>query len=190
MNELNDLNPVDRICAGCQGEPGQRVFYLQARKGGQLITLLCEKFQMQQLAAGITKFVDELQARFDELPAAVTNFEDAEMELEEPLEPRFRAGQLGLGYDEAEDLLVLVAQELTENAQAAPGEEPPQLDPPAEPESADRQTVRFWATRQQMLNLAAHISLVASRGRPVCGNCLQPIDPAGHFCPRRNGFKH
>ena len=182
MNELNDLNPVDRICAGCQGEPGQRVFYLQARKGGQLITLLCEKFQMQQLAAGITKFVDELQARFDELPAVVTNFEDAEMELEEPIEPRFRAGQLGLGYDEAEDLLVLVAQELTDDA--------PNQDPPAEPEPADRQTVRFWATRQQMLNLAAHISLVASRGRPVCGNCLQPIDAAGHFCPRRNGFKH
>ncbi len=179
MDELNELNPVDHICAGCKGEPGQRVFYLQARKGAQLVTLLCEKFQMQQLAAGITKYLDELQARFGQLTAAVTDFEEAEMELEEPLEPRFRAGQLGLGYDEAEDLLVLMAQELLDDAQAAPGEEPPA-----------GQTVRFWATRQQMLNLAAHISLVASRGRPVCGNCLQPIDPDGHFCPRRNGFKH
>lgn len=179
MDEPNELNPVDHICAGCQGEPGQRVFYLQARKGAQLVTLLCEKFQMQQLAAGITKYLDELQARFGQLTAAVTDFEEAEMELEEPLEPRFRAGQLGLGYDEAEDLLVLMAQELLDDAQAAAGEEPPA-----------GQTVRFWATRQQMLNLAAHISLVASRGRPVCGNCLQPIDPAGHFCPRRNGFKH
>jgi uncharacterized repeat protein (TIGR03847 family) len=179
MDELNELNPVDHICAGCKGEPGQRVFYLQARKGAQLVTLLCEKFQMQQLAAGITKYLDELQARFGQLTAAVTDFEEAEMELEEPLEPRFRAGQLGLGYDEAEDLLVLVAQELLDDAQAAPGKEPPA-----------GQTVRFWATRQQMLNLAAHISLVASRGRPVCGNCLQPVDPDGHFCPRRNGFKH
>lgn len=178
MDEL-ELNPVDHICAGCQGEPGQRVFYLQARKGAQLVTLLCEKFQMQQLAAGITKYLDELQARFGQLKPAITDFEEAEMELEEPLEPRFRAGQLGLGYDEAEDLLVLMAQEMTEDSQAALGEEPP-----------ERQSARFWATRQQMLNLAAHISLVASRGRAVCGNCLQPIDPAGHFCPRRNGFKH
>ena len=179
MDELNELNPVDHICAGCKGEPGQRVFYLQARKGAQLVTLLCEKFQLQLLAAGITKYLDELQARFGQLTAAVTNFEEAEMELEEPLEPRFRAGQLGLGYDEAEDLLVLVAQELLDDAQAAPGEEPPA-----------GQIVRFWATRQKMLNLAAHISLVASRGRPVCGSCLQPVDPDGHFCPRRNGFKH
>jgi hypothetical protein len=30
---------------------------------------------------------------------------------------------------------------------------------------------------------------VAAQGRPICGNCGEPIDPAGHFCPRSNGHK-
>jgi len=31
---------------------------------------------------------------------------------------------------------------------------------------------------------------VAGQGRPICGNCGEPIDPEGHFCPKRNGHKH
>jgi predicted amidophosphoribosyltransferase len=31
---------------------------------------------------------------------------------------------------------------------------------------------------------------IATRGRPICGNCGEPIDPEGHFCPKRNGHKH
>ena len=32
-----DLNPVTHITLGAIGEPGQRVFYLQARAGGDLV---------------------------------------------------------------------------------------------------------------------------------------------------------
>jgi hypothetical protein len=28
------------------------------------------------------------------------------------------------------------------------------------------------------------------QGRPICGHCGQPIDPEGHFCPKRNGHKY
>jgi hypothetical protein len=30
---------------------------------------------------------------------------------------------------------------------------------------------------------------LAGRGRPICGNCGEPIDAGGHFCPKRNGHK-
>ena len=45
-------------------------------------------------------------------------------------------------------------------------------------------------TRSQMMAVAHWGMSVASKGRPVCGNCLQPMDPEGHFCPRRNGHKY
>lgn len=174
MGVTIELSPVTHITAGCVGELGKRTFYIQARKDDELVTLLCEKFQIQQLAAGIEQFVSELQEKFPALPVAVVNYLESEMELEEPLEPIFRVGQMGLGYDAENDLLVLVAQELV-------GEDD---------EPDDAATARFWASRAQMLSMGAHGASVAARGRPICGNCLQPMDPEGHFCPRRNGHQH
>jgi uncharacterized repeat protein (TIGR03847 family) len=31
---------------------------------------------------------------------------------------------------------------------------------------------------------------VVQAGRPPCPNCGAPLDPGGHFCPRRDGFTH
>jgi uncharacterized repeat protein (TIGR03847 family) len=47
--------------------------------------------------------------------------------------------------------------------------------------------VRIFATREQMLSLSRHGALVASRGRPTCQFCGNPIDPEGHVCPAMNG---
>ena len=35
-----DLNPVSAIATGAIGQPGQRVFYLQARRGPTTITIV------------------------------------------------------------------------------------------------------------------------------------------------------
>jgi uncharacterized repeat protein (TIGR03847 family) len=29
---------------------------------------------------------------------------------------------------------------------------------------------------------------VVAAGRPACPLCGQPLDPAGHLCPRHNGY--
>ena len=168
-----DFNPVSHITAGAVGQPGQRVFYIQATHEVQKITLLCEKQQIEALATGIEQFLEELQKKHPDLPEASDYFERYKMELEEPLEPLFRVGQMGLGYDEENDLLVLVAQEvateetLTEEAAAA----------------------RFWASRSQLRALGRYSLEIVRQGRPICGNCGQPIDPEGHFCPRSNGHQ-
>jgi hypothetical protein len=31
---------------------------------------------------------------------------------------------------------------------------------------------------------------VAAHGRPTCPQCGEPMDPEGHFCPKKNGHKH
>jgi len=165
-----ELNPVSRITAGAVGPPGKRVFYIQARKGSQLVTLLVEKHQVQSLAIGLEEFLDELGERLPELSEASADYNSDEMELEQPLDPMFRAGNIGLGYDEENDRLVLVARQL-------------------ESEDEGSEVVRFWCTRSQLRAMCTWGLEVASQGRPICGNCGEPKDPEGHFCPKSNGHK-
>jgi len=166
-----DLNPVTRITTGAIGPRGKRVFYLQARKGEQMITLIIEKQQVQSLAIGFERFLGELSRRMPNLPESSGELVREEMALEEPIEPMFRVGQIGLGYDEASDRVVLVARELPEETQ-------------------EPQVVRFWCTRSQLRALCLWGSEIASQGRPICGNCGEPKDPEGHFCPKSNGHKY
>lgn len=165
-NIVHDLNPVSRVTVGTLGEPGHRTFFLQARQDLTLISLITEKEQMTSLAQGIT----ELLTRLGDAAAHPAGVSAYDLALEQPVEPLFRIGQLGLGYDQENDLLVIVAYAIPESEEA---------------ESVD--VVRFWATRDQMRALARHVTEVASAGRPVCVLCGRPIDPEGHFCPRRNG---
>ena len=169
-----ELNPTDRITTGAIGPPGKRVFYLQGRSADTLVTLIVEKQQIQSLAVGLEQFLDDLRDRLPELPPASAEYDEAQMELEEPIDPSFRVGHIGLGYDEDTDLLVLVAREIQ--------------TPNADPEMAA--VARFWCTRSQLRQMCNWGLDLAERGRPVCGNCGMPIDPAGHFCPKRNGHKH
>jgi uncharacterized repeat protein (TIGR03847 family) len=169
-----EIKPVTHITTGAVGPPGKRVFYLQGRSDEIVITLIVEKQQVQSLAVGLEQFLGDLSGRHPDLPLAESNFDEFEMRLQEPLEPLFRVGHIGLGYDEESDLLVLVAREI-------------QL-PDEDPEEAS--SARFWCTRSQLRRMCHWGLSLADRGRPICGNCGEPIDPEGHFCPKRNGHKH
>jgi uncharacterized repeat protein (TIGR03847 family) len=169
-----DLNPVTRITTGAIGPAGKRVFYLQARTIDQIVTLIVEKAQIQSLAVGVEQFLADLQRRYPDLEEAKAAYDEGEMNLDQPIDPAFRVGQIGLGYDEQADRMVLVAREIQPEG--------------ADPEQAA--VARFWCSRPQ-LRAMCHWGLeIANRGRPICGNCGEPIDPAGHFCPKRNGHKH
>ena len=170
-NEVFDLNPVTHITAGAVGEPGNRTFYIQARQGSQLVTLLCEKQQVAALAIGVEQLLEQLAEKDPKLAQTIDMVLEVDMELEEPLDPAFRVGQMGLGYDEERNLLVLVAQELLPEGQDA----------------STASSARFWGTAEQMRTMAHHAQAVVASGRPTCPLCGAPIDPEGHFCPRRNG---
>jgi len=171
---LYDLNPVDRITVGAIGVPGRRAFFLQARQGRVLVTVVIEKEQVLALAAGIDHLLMQLAFRFPQ--GEIEEILDAEavqemdMELEHPIDPLFRVSQMGLGYDQETDQLVLLIYEL-------PMEEEPEVIG----------VVRFWASRAQMEALSQQAKEVIAAGRPICPLCGQPMDPAGHFCIRSNG---
>jgi len=168
-----ELKPVDRITTGAIGDPGKRVFYLQGRGGDQLVTLIVEKQQIQSLSIGIDEFLGELDKRLTDLPESSEEYIEEEMALEEPIDPAFRVGHIGLGYDEESDMLILVAREI----QA--------LD--EDPEEAS--VARFWCNRSQLRRMCTWSLDLSARGRPICGNCGEPIDSQGHFCPKKNGHK-
>src|SRR5437867_1164689 len=100
-----DLGPVDRITTDAIGEPGLRTFYIQARSGPELVTIVVEKQQVDLLAASILELMANLDLETGTGPA------EEELDLEQPFEPKWRAGKLSIGYDEGRDLFVLEAEE-------------------------------------------------------------------------------
>lgn len=166
-----DVDPCDHLTADAIGKPGQRVFYLQAYQEQRTITIIIEKAQLLSLAIGIEQFLAQLSQQNPELDEASGDFVEDIMRISPPVDPLFRAGEIGLGYDKDRDRVVIFTKEL--------------LTEDADPETAAQ--VRFWATRTQLRMLARWGQDVASRGRPVCPQCGQPMEPEGHFCPKKNG---
>ncbi len=169
-----ELGPVDRITADAVGEPGDRTFYIQARAGEELVTVIVEKQQVQLLAASVLELLEDAPAT----EAA----DDSTMSLEEPLFPRWRAGRLSIGFDEERELFMLEVEEFQPDLEDLDAEDPPPMLPENEPES-----IRIWASPAQMLALSRHGAEVAARGRPTCQFCGNPIDAEGHACPAMNG---
>ncbi len=169
-----DVDPCDHITADAIGSPGQRVFYIQAFQAARTVTVIIEKIQLQSLSVGIEQFLAQLARQNVDLPEASADFYEAQMRITPPLEPVFRAGEIGLGYDKDRDLLVIVVREILEE-----GEDP-----------EEAAVIRFWCSRSQARALAHWGAEVVQRGRPICPQCGQPMEPEGHFCPKKNGRKH
>lgn len=169
-----ELRPVSHITTDAIGQPGQRVFYIQAWQAEHTVCLIIEKLQIQSLAIGLEQFLAEIQHRFPDLPEAENRYEEDKMHILPPVDPLFRVGEIGMGYDQDGDLIVLVLRE-----QIAEGED-----------VANAGVVRFWATRSQLRQMAHWGLAIASRGRINCPQCGEPMDLQGHFCPKKNGHKH
>ena len=170
-----DLGPVDRITADAIGEPGERTFYIQARAGTELVTVIVEKQQVQLLAASVLELLEEA-------PATGSSTDEPLMELEQPVDPRWRAGRLSIGFDQERDLFLLEVEEFRPDTEDLALDDRLEMTPETEPES-----IRIWASPAQMLALSRHGADVAARGRPTCQFCGNPIDAEGHTCPAMNG---
>lgn len=161
-----DFDPADHFTVAALGEPGQRTFFLQAGRGIEFVSMLCEKEQMGALGEGLLGLLDQIAEAFDrptDEPADAIDFD-----LIQPVIPVWRIAQMGVGYDEEVDRIIVVVQEMVE-----PGE------------TAD--VGRFTIERDHARAFAHHALEVIAAGRPACPFCGQPLDPAGHFCPKSNG---
>jgi uncharacterized repeat protein (TIGR03847 family) len=147
-----ELNPVDFVTVGTVGPKGRRLFHIQGGKGSQIVTLTIEKEQARALAEAVTELLDDLGKQHEDLSNDAVDLSTLNMDLREPIEPEFRVAQMGLGYDEDRDMIILVAQELiiVEEGQ----------DPDLKPS-----VVRFWVSRQIMRALSTYTLDVVRQGR-------------------------
>ncbi|NUR29202.1 MAG: DUF3090 family protein [Catenulispora sp.] len=181
------FDPPERFVAGTVGPPGERTFYLQARGGGRVVSVALEKVQVSLLAEKLEELLTEAHNRFGlEIPESTTGPLDNDP-LDAPVDEEFRVGTLGLAYD-VEDSSVIIEAIAVEEAEFdadaetdAPEEEAAEI-----PDHLDRLRVRL--TPQGVRDFIDRARRVLAAGRPPCPLCGQPLDPAGHLCPRNNGY--
>jgi uncharacterized repeat protein (TIGR03847 family) len=180
------FDPPERFVAGTVGEPGDRTFFLQARDGGRVVSVVLEKVQVAVLADRLNRLLDELEERGVTVPtvAAADVAADAGP-LDEPIVEAFRAGTLTLGWDGASDRVLVEARAQTEDDVEAAEEE---IDAVTEDDAEDGPDLfRVMLSAPAARAFVHRAARVVASGRPPCPLCGQPLDPLGHICPRRNG---
>jgi uncharacterized repeat protein (TIGR03847 family) len=159
MSEQYDLEDADHLAVAATGEPGQRIFVLQARKESLAVTLKVEKAQVAALVTYLIRLLQSVPPEGADLPPA---------DVEGSAEPDFVVGSLAVTFDEDADRIILVAEEVVADGETA-------------------SSARVGITRAQAAALAKEGKRLVEGGRPPCPFCGYPLDQRGHVCPRTNG---
>ena len=172
MTESFDLTSPTHFTAGTVGEPGQRVFFVQATEAGVTVTLKVEKTQVAALAQYMAELLADLPpVPDDELPY--------DLDLVEPAIAEWVVGTIGVAFDEARDRMVVTFQEI----QVVEESEEPLL----EVDDGGVALATFVVTRPQAMAFVRRAAELVSSGRPPCTLCGRPLDPQGHVCIKTNG---
>jgi uncharacterized repeat protein (TIGR03847 family) len=196
-HQVHAFEPPERFVAGTVGEPGDRTFFLQARGGGRVVSVALEKVQVSLLAEKLEELLTEASRRFgvklpEQSPLAVNDNEP----LETPVDEEFRVGTLGLAFDVDTATVVIEAievgegdaePELVEDDDDSPVVDDEDDDEDEEPDD-DLDRLRVRLTPEATRAFIDRARRVVAAGRPPCPLCGQPLDPAGHLCPRQNGY--
>jgi uncharacterized repeat protein (TIGR03847 family) len=211
------FDPPDRFVAGTIGAPGNRTFFIQARRAGQLVSVVLEKVQVAVLAERLGVLLDELETRG--ISPSTSDAPEDPAPLEEPINDAFRATTLTLGWDgDAERILVearadgdededeLDADEAEEDEEeeeedgetidlssieglvgSPAGELLAAFEGVDEDDEDGPDTLRVRLSPAEARSFVNRALTVVAAGRLPCPLCGQPLDPQGHICPRRNG---
>jgi uncharacterized repeat protein (TIGR03847 family) len=187
MTFFREFDEVDDFSASVIGEPGSRVFFLNARVGSERVTVRCEKQQVKAISMYLRHVLSDLPPP-DDRPMIPTGEARGTA-----VDPVFVLGPIGLGYDRRHDRLLVQLEELLDDdlnddssGDDETGGDGEEGGDPAEAEPPDRGHIRFYVTRDQADAFCAHADEIVAAGRATCSWCGNPIDPDGHACPRMN----
>ncbi len=170
-----------RFVAGTVGQPGDRTFYLQASdEAGRTVSVALEKSQVQVLAERMDELLDEIANRATVAVPPEADVDDLEP-LTVPVDEEFRVAAMGLAWDGDEDAVVVEA--------VAAGDEPVEEDAILSDSDEGPDALRVVITPAAARAFVARARRVVAAGRPACPLCSLPLDPAGHVCPRQNGYR-
>ena len=161
MTDSYSFEDVEFFTVGTLGPRGQRVFFLQGRADGELVSLKLEKQQVAALA-------DYLDQVLEDLPDGAVDTTPTDLTLREPVVPAWTIGALGVAYAPDDDRLIVMAEELLSN----PDEGEDHIDEPSH--------ARFSLRREQVMGLIHRARDVVAAGRAPCPYCGQPLQPRNH----------
>lgn len=174
-----------RFAAGTVGEPGNRVFFLQAHQGRAVLSVSLEKVQVSLLAERLGVLLEEVRRRGVDVPTRLAESALDTAPLEDPVVGIFRVGTLTLAWDPESGEILVEARAVTdddEETQEADAE--PFVDDDAE-EGPD--VLRVHISPAMAVTFIERARRVVAAGRPPCPLCGLPLNREGHICPRRNG---
>jgi uncharacterized repeat protein (TIGR03847 family) len=190
-HQVHAFEPPERFVAGTVGPPGERAFFLQARGGGRLVSVALEKVQVSLLAEKLEELLTEAQRRFGvDLPELAPVIGDNEP-LDTPVDEEFRVGTLGLAFDVDTATVVIeaiAAGEVEPEVELGDEDDEDEDDDEDDEPDEDLDRLRVRLTPQATRQFIERARRVVNAGRPPCPLCGQPLDPAGHLCPRHNGY--
>ena len=175
-------DPPDRFVAGAVGQPGERIFYLQATASGRVTSVALEKFQVSLLAERIDELLDEVLRRTGGSPR-----------YPPPRPPRWRTTRRSTcpcwrtsgsarsrwpGTATAAWSSSRRRRNRTTRSSRWPTRSPP----------TGRACCGCGSRRGRACLRPACRQIVAA-GRPPCPLCGLPLDTDGHICPRQNGHR-
>lgn len=196
---VHSFEEPQRFVAGTVGEPGSRVFFLQARDESRILSVALEKQQVAILAERLDLLLDEALRRGDGDPRipAIAPVALLDMSpLEQPIDEEFRVGTITLGWESEAGLAVIELFPVSDESVVVQA-----LDDDADADADDDEDVVFEVEVEASEVLIVKLQpsyarsfvrralTVVSAGRPPCQFCGGPVDLEGHLCPRANGFK-
>ncbi|MGN0101005.1 DUF3090 domain-containing protein [Dietzia sp. CH92] len=177
---VHEFRDPARFVVGTVGQPGERVFFVQASEAGRTISVRCEKQQAQILSERMGDLLDEIAAKSDiPVPPAGGVVDDLDP-LEMPVDAEFQVGTMGLGWDGERNQIVV---ELLAMDPSATDESVVLSDAEDAPDA-----LRVFLTPQRARQFVLRSERVVSAGRAPCPLCGEPIDTTGHLCVRLNGY--
>jgi uncharacterized repeat protein (TIGR03847 family) len=188
---VHRFDPPERFIVGTVGEPGQRAFFLQARSGARVTSVALEKQQVQILGERVDELLDELLGAGG-VAAVIPAITPPDLldtaPLDQPIVEEFRAGTITLSWDAEEERIVIEVFPVVELDGPIEADEDELAELPIdEPEPEEMFVVRLSPAQARVFGTRA--ASVVQAGRPSCQFCGGPVDPAGHLCPRSNGYR-
>lgn len=177
---VSTFDPVERFVVGTVGEPGERSFFLQARAGNRLASVLLEKTQVIAIADRLEILLRELRRVDPSL--VIERLPHDDQPLETPIVEEFRVGVVSLSWLSDREMVSIELQAIDENA-------PEREEVAGDEDSSAPDLVRVILTPSQTDAFVKRAAVVVNAGRPPCPFCGLALDPQGHVCPRANGYR-
>ena len=178
--QIHLFDPAERFVAGTVGVPGERTFFLQARKGSRLLSVSLEKAQVAALADRIQQILREV--RNSEPLTLFERVERDDQPLESPIDEEFRVGVIGIAYLSDRKMIEIDLQAIADSQSPEDEELLMEL-------SESQDVLRVLIPLGYAESFAKRAIAVVGAGRAPCPFCGGPIDPGGHLCPRSNGYR-